>query len=78
MALAQYMLEGLRRNARPSKLLEVDDKHVVVEVRERHAELWNLRIRAGSDESWRVVGVCYEYEHEWRLTAVGTTLQCPR
>lgn len=78
MAVAEYMLTGLHRNAKPSKLLDVDETQVTLQANERHAELWNLRIRAGSDESWRVVGACYEYEHAWRVTAVGSTLKCPR
>lgn len=78
MAVAEYMLVGLHRNAKPSKLLDVDDTQVTLQANERYAELLNLRIRVGSDESWRVVGACYEYEHAWRLTAVGTTLECPR
>ncbi|HEX2872225.1 MAG TPA: hypothetical protein VHP33_13230 [Polyangiaceae bacterium] len=78
MAVAEYMLVGLHRNAKPSKLLDVDETQVIVHANERHAELFNLRIRAGADETWRVLGACYEYEHAWRVTAVGTTLECPR
>lgn len=77
MAIAEYMLVALHRNSKPSKLLDIDDTQVILQANERHAELWNLRIRAGSDESWRVVGACYEYDHEWRVTAVGSTLKCP-
>lgn len=78
MAVAEYMLVGLYRNAKPAKLLDVDETQVRLEANARHAELWNLRLRAGADETWRVVGACYEYEHEWRVTSVGTTLKCPR
>jgi hypothetical protein len=78
MAVAEYMLVGLHRNAKPAKLLNVDETQVTLQANERHAELFNLRIRAGADESWRVVGACYEYEHEWRVTSVGTTLECAR
>lgn len=78
MAVAEYLLVGLHRNAKPSKLLDVDETQVLLQASERHAELTNLRIRAGSDASWRIVGACYEYEHQWRVTSVGTTLECRR
>jgi hypothetical protein len=78
MAVAEYMLVGLHRNVKPAKLLDVDETQVILQASERHAELFNLRIRAGADETWRVVGACYEYDREWRVTSVGTTLKCPR
>jgi hypothetical protein len=78
MAVAEYMLTGLHRNAKPSKLVEVDETQVTLEGNERYAELFNLRIRAGADETWRVVGACYQYDREWRVISVGTTLDCPR
>lgn len=78
MAVAEYMLVGLHRNAKPAKLLDVDETQVTLQANERHAELSNLRIRAGTDETWRVVGACYEYDREWRVTSVGTTLKCPQ
>ena len=78
MAVAEYLVVGLHRNAKPATLLDIDDTQVTLRATERHAELSNLRIRAGADETWRVVGACYAYEHEWRVTSVGSTLACPR
>ena len=78
MAVAQYLLTGLHRNAKPAQLLDIDDTQITLQARERHAQLSNLRLRAGADETWRVVGACYTYEHAWHVTSVGSTLDCPR
>jgi hypothetical protein len=58
MAVAHLMLVGLDSDATPSKLLGVDHAHVRVHAKDRHAELWNLRIRTVADETWRSVGAC--------------------
>ena len=76
MAIAQLVLVGLNSDAKPSKLLGVDDAQVRVHAKGRHAELWNLRIRTVANETWRSVGACYEYEHEWRLTSLRATPGC--
>lgn len=76
MAVAQLVSVGLDTDAKPSRLLGVDDAQVTVHAKDRHAELWNLRIRTVADESWRPVGACYEYEHEWRLTSLRATPGC--
>jgi len=77
MALAHLVLVGLEGDAQPSKLSGVDDAQVSVRANDKHAELWDLRIRTVTDGSWRSVGACYEYEQEWRLTSLGTTPGCP-
>jgi hypothetical protein len=77
MAIAHLVLVGLESDAKPSKLLGVDDAQVRLRADDRHAELWNLRIRTVADETWRSVGACYEYEHEWQLTSLRTTPECP-
>lgn len=77
MALAHLVLVGLEGDAKPSKLSGVDDAQVTVRANDKHAELWNLRIRTVADGTWRSVGACYEYEHEWQLTSLRTTPGCP-
>jgi hypothetical protein len=77
MAVARMVLAGINGNSKPAKLLGVDDAHSSLRVEGRHAELWNLRVHSAADETWRTVGACYEYENEWRLTSLGTTLGCP-
>lgn len=77
MAVAQLVLVGLDSESKPSRLLGVDQTQVRIIAKDRRAELWNLRIRTVADETWRSVGACYEYEHEWRLKSLGTTSGCP-
>lgn len=77
MAVAQLVLVGRDGDVKPSELLGVDDTQVRVRSEGRHAELWNLRIRTAANQTWHVVGACYEYGHEWQLTSLGSTLACP-
>jgi hypothetical protein len=77
MAVAHLVLVGLEGDAQPSKLSGVDDAQLRVRANDKHAELWDLRIRTVADGTWRSVGACYEYEHEWRLTSLRTTPGCP-
>jgi len=77
MALAHLVLVGLEGDAKPSKLAGVDDAQVTLRASDKHAELWDLRIRRAPDETWRSVSACYEYEHEWRLVSLRTTPGCP-
>lgn len=77
MAVAHLVLVGLVGDAKPSKLLGVDDAQVRVRANDRRAELWNLRVRTVADGTWRSVGACYEYEHEWQLMSLRTTPGCP-
>jgi hypothetical protein len=78
MAVAHLAVTVVNGKATPARLLGVDDTQSSLEVEGRHAELWNLRVRTASDETWRTVGACFEYENEWQLTWLGTTPRCAR
>lgn len=78
MALAQLLLTGVKGKPRPTKLVAVDSAHISFQVEGRHAELWNLRVRAAADDTWMTLGVCYDYddEHGWVATSLGTSPGC--
>ena len=79
MAVAQLALTGIDCDAKPPRrLLSVDDTQSSLHVQGRRAELWNLRVRTASDETWLTVGARYEYKNVWQLMWLGTTLGCAR
>lgn len=78
MALAQLVLSGVKGKPLPTKLVAVDSAHISFQVAGRHAELWNLRVRAAADGTWVTLGACYDNddEHGWVVTSLGTSPGC--
>lgn len=77
MAVARLVLVGIKRHSTPVKVRGVDDTRSNLRVDGSHAELWNLRVQT-ADETWLTVGACYEFEDEWRVTSLGTSVGCPQ
>lgn len=75
MAVAELVLNGVDGDAKPSKLLELDDTRSRLFVDEGRAELWNLRVHK-VDDTWLTLFGCYEYEGGWQLKSLSRTPGC--
>ncbi len=76
MAIAHLVVTGIDGDGKPSKLLDVDDALITLNVEGTEAELANLRVHTAPDGEWRMLTACYEFERAWRLTALGTNPVC--
>ncbi|HVY31199.1 MAG TPA: hypothetical protein VHB79_31800 [Polyangiaceae bacterium] len=71
MVVARLMIVGIEHD-KPRELQNVDSSQITLNVEGRHAELWNLRVHT-VDGTGLTLGACYEYDGEWRMTALGTS-----